>query len=103
MDEDIDIPENVGGDVTFTPDPLYKGEGEEVRINGQIVGRIRRMSSGAYTGTAGSVSVVGGLYNPGGGAPSRKPTRSDAITLVLEQARENLRYEAKCRREGTGY
>lgn len=99
MDEYIDTPEDTGGNVTLTPDPLYKGAGEEVRIDGRIVGRIRRMGSGTYTGTAtiSGLSVVGDLAPAGPGSQEmfRRSTRADAIRLVLEQAREDLRNEAR--------
>lgn len=81
MDEYIDIPDSISGNVTFTPDPLYSGDGEEIRIDGRIVGRIRRMSSGTYRGEA----TTSGL------AVADRATRSDAIRLVLAQAREDLR------------
>jgi len=94
MDEYIDIPDEVGGAVTFTPDPLYKPDGEEIRIDDRIVGRIRRMRSGAYTGTAtiSGLSVVGPLMG------HRKSTKADAIRLVLGQARKDLNDEAREKR-----
>jgi len=85
MNEYIDTPDGTNGVVTFTPDPLYKTDGEEVRIDGRIVGRIRRMSSGTHRGEA----TISGL------AVADGATRSDAIRLVLEQAREDLRNEAR--------
>ena len=101
-DDYIDIPEGPSGTVTFTPDPIYKPDGEEVRIDGRIVGRIRRMRSGAYTGTAtiSGLSVVGDYVPTGPGSQEmfRRPIRSDAIRLVLGQARKDLNDEAREKR-----
>lgn len=85
--------------ITITSDPLYPDTGEEIRIDGRLVGRIRRHTSGAYTGTSAisGLSVVGDLAPTGPGTQEawRKTTRSDAIRMVLDQAREDLRDEAK--------
>lgn len=99
MDEHTDTP----GNITYTPDPLYPTAGTEIRINGRLVGRIRRHTSGRYSGVAtiSGLSVVGDLTPAGPGSLEmfRRTTRSDAIHLVLRQAREDLAVEAKERRE----
>ena len=75
---------------TTTPDPLRPSGGEEIRIDGKIVGRIRRTSKGSYIGTTtwSNLSVVPDIVTL---HPRRRPTRSEAIGYVLEQARRDLR------------
>ncbi|QVJ03096.1 hypothetical protein KGD82_13760 [Nocardiopsis eucommiae] len=89
------------GPVTFSPDPLYKATGEEIRVGGRLVGRLRRTSSGSYIGVAtiSNLSVVGDLSPTGPGSQDtfRKTTRSDAIRTILKQAFEDLANERRDR------
>lgn len=103
MDDSDYLPEEAHdyGPVTFTQDPLYKGNGEEIRVGGRIVGRFRRTSSGSYIGVAtiSNLSVVGSLSPAGPGSPNmwRKTTRADAVRAILKQAFEDLADERRAR------
>ncbi len=97
MDDYIDT-----GNATITPDPLYSTTGEQIHIGNRLVGRVRRLSSGSYTGTStiSGLSVVGDYTPTDPSSPEmfRRTTRADAIRLVLAQAREDLRDEARQKR-----
>ena len=101
MDANDYLPEEAHdyGPITFNPDPIYADTGEEIRIDGRLVGRIRRHTSGAYAGTAtiSGLSVVGNLAPTGPGAQSmwRKTTHSDAVRAILKQAFQDLASERR--------